>query len=52
MGAGSYGFLPLGVRVLGKLERIVREEMGRAGAEEIPWPRERWSSRSGVTPAR
>ena len=35
---GIYDFLPLGVRVLRKVERIVREEMQRAGAQEILMP--------------
>lgn len=30
--------MPLGLRVLGKLERIVREEMDRAGAQELLMP--------------
>jgi prolyl-tRNA synthetase len=38
VGAGIYSFLPLGVRVLQKIERIVREEMNRAGAEEVLLP--------------
>jgi prolyl-tRNA synthetase len=38
MGAGIYSFLPLGVRVLRKIEHIVREEMNRAGAEEVLLP--------------
>ena len=38
VGAGIYSFLPLGVRVLGKIERIVREEMNRSGAEEVLLP--------------
>ncbi|HEX6272619.1 MAG TPA: proline--tRNA ligase [Polyangiaceae bacterium] len=38
VGAGIYSFLPLGVRVLGKIERIVRDEMNRAGAEEVLLP--------------
>jgi prolyl-tRNA synthetase len=38
VGAGIYSFLPLGVRVLGKIERIIREEMNRAGAEEVLLP--------------
>ena len=38
VGAGIYSFLPLGVRVLHKIERIVREEMNRAGAEEVLLP--------------
>src|SRR5882672_5827370 len=35
---GLYIFLPLGLRVLRKVERIVREEMDRAGALEILMP--------------
>ncbi|GMV39272.1 MAG: proline--tRNA ligase [Myxococcales bacterium] len=36
--AGVYSFLPLGVRVLSKIEAIVREEMNRAGAMEVLMP--------------
>ena len=36
--AGIYAWLPLGFRVLQKIERIVREEMNRAGAIEILMP--------------
>jgi prolyl-tRNA synthetase len=36
--AGIYAWLPLGVRVLKKIEQIVREEMNRAGAVEILMP--------------
>src|SRR6266481_5411937 len=35
---GIYDFLPLGVRVLRKVQRIVREEMQRAGAQEVLLP--------------
>ncbi len=38
VGAGMYDFLPLGLRVLRKIEGIVREEMNRAGAQEILMP--------------
>lgn len=38
LGAGLYTFLPLGLRALRKVERIVREEMDRAGALEILMP--------------
>ncbi len=38
VGAGIYDFLPLGYRVLRKVEAIVREEMDRAGALEILMP--------------
>ena len=36
--AGLYSYLPLGARSLKKIERIVREEMDRAGAHEIVMP--------------
>ncbi len=38
VGAGMYDYLPLGLRVLRKVESIVREEMDRAGALEILMP--------------
>ncbi|HEY8075305.1 MAG TPA: proline--tRNA ligase [Labilithrix sp.] len=38
VGAGLYDFLPLGLRVLKRIENIVREEMNRAGAQEILMP--------------
>ena len=38
VGAGIYDFLPLGLRVLRKIEAIVREEMDRAGALELLMP--------------
>ena len=38
LAGGLYTFLPLGLRVLRKIERIVREEMDRAGALEILMP--------------
>ncbi len=36
--AGVFSYLPLGVRVLRKVEQIVREEMNRAGALEVFLP--------------
>ena len=36
--AGMYGWLPLGTRVLRKVSEIVREEMDRAGAQEVSVP--------------
>jgi prolyl-tRNA synthetase len=36
--AGSYTYLPLGYRVLRKVERIIREEMNAAGAVELHMP--------------
>lgn len=38
LAAGIYTWLPLGLRVLRKVERIVREEMDAAGAQEIIMP--------------
>src|SRR6478672_7041780 len=38
LGAGIYSYLPLGWRVLRKVEEIVREEMDRAGAIELLMP--------------
>ncbi len=38
LAAGLFTFLPLGLRVLRKIENIVREEMNRAGAIEIAMP--------------
>jgi len=35
---GLYSWLPLGLRVLKKVERIIREEMDRAGALEMVMP--------------
>jgi prolyl-tRNA synthetase len=36
--AGIYSWLPLGYRVLRRIEQIVREEMDRAGAQEVLLP--------------
>jgi prolyl-tRNA synthetase len=38
LAAGIYNFLPLGWRVLQKIENIVREELDRAGAQEVLMP--------------
>jgi len=38
LAGGVYTFLPLGLRVLRKVEQIVREEMDRAGAIEVLMP--------------
>jgi prolyl-tRNA synthetase len=38
LASGLYTWLPLGVRVLRKVETIVREEMNRAGAHELLMP--------------
>ena len=45
---GLYAYLPLGMRVLKKIQQIVREEMDRAGAQEtvlpIMQPAELWQT--------
>jgi len=38
LAAGIYSYLPLGLRVIQKVERIIREEMNRAGAQEVLLP--------------
>ncbi len=38
LAAGLYSWLPLGLRVLRKVENIVRQEMDRAGAQEVLMP--------------
>ena len=38
LAAGLYSWLPLGVRVLQKVQQIVREEMNAAGSQEILMP--------------
>src|SRR4030066_1944273 len=38
LASGIYNYLPLGLRVLHKVENIVREEMDRAGAQEVLMP--------------
>jgi prolyl-tRNA synthetase len=43
LGSGLYNWMPLGLRVLRKVENIVREEMNKAGALELLMP--------AVTPA-
>ncbi|GBG15512.1 prolyl-tRNA synthetase [Novimethylophilus kurashikiensis] len=43
LGSGLYNWMPLGLRVLRKVEAIVREEMNKAGALELLMP--------AVTPA-
>lgn len=46
LGSGLYSWMPLGLRVLRKVESIVREEMNKAGALELLMPavqpRELW----------
>ncbi|MBR1608408.1 MAG: proline--tRNA ligase [Kiritimatiellae bacterium] len=54
LSGGLYSYSPLGVRVLHKVEKIVREEMDRAGASEVLFtalqPIELWeeSGRAGL----
>jgi prolyl-tRNA synthetase len=38
LGAGIYNYMPMGLRVIRKIEAIVREEMNRAGAIELAMP--------------
>jgi prolyl-tRNA synthetase len=46
LASGLYSWMPIGLRVIRKVERIVREEMNRAGAHEMlappVQPRELW----------
>ena len=38
LGAGIYSYMPMGLRVIRKVEAIIREEMNRAGAVELLMP--------------
>ena len=38
LASGLYTWLPTGLRVLRKVERVVREEMNRSGAQEVSMP--------------
>ena len=38
LGSGIYNYMPMGLRVIRKVENIVREEMNRAGAIELLMP--------------
>lgn len=38
LGAGIYNYMPMGLRVIRKVEAIVREEMNKAGAIELTMP--------------
>ncbi len=46
--AGVYSFLPLGFRVLKKIENIIREEMNKIGGQEVflpaLHPRQNWET--------
>src|SRR6185503_3225046 len=49
--AGVYSYLPLGQKVLGKIEKIIREEMDKIGGQEIRMatlhPSENWKKTGG-----
>ncbi len=49
--AGVYSYLPLGLRVLGKIENVVREEMDAIGGQEVflpaLHPAENWKQTGG-----
>jgi prolyl-tRNA synthetase len=38
VGSGIYNYMPMGLRVIRKVENIIREEMNRAGAVELLMP--------------
>lgn len=38
LGSGIYNYMPMGLRIIRKVEKIVREEMNRAGAVEMLMP--------------
>ena len=38
LGAGIYSYMPMGLRVIRKVEAIVRDEMNKAGAVEMTMP--------------
>ena len=38
LGAGIYNYMPMGLRVIRKVEAIIREEMNKAGAIELTMP--------------
>ena len=38
LGAGIYSYMPMGLRVIRKVENIIRDEMNRAGAVELLMP--------------
>jgi hypothetical protein len=51
LAAGLYSWLPMGLRTLQKVERIIREEMNRSGALEVVMPvvqpAELWQAQTG-----
>src|SRR5450631_1264387 len=38
LGAGIYSYMPMGLRVIRKIEAIIRDEMNRAGGIELLMP--------------
>ena len=38
LGSGIYAYMPMGLRVIQKIENIIREEMNKAGAIELLMP--------------
>ena len=38
LASGLFSWMPMGLKVLRKIERIVREEMDRSGAYEVSMP--------------
>ena len=38
LGAGIYNYMPMGLRVIRKVEQVIREEMNRAGGIELLMP--------------
>lgn len=38
LASGLYSYLPMGVRVLKKVENIIREEMDKSGSQEVLMP--------------
>ncbi len=49
--AGAYNYLPLGLKVLRKIEQVVREEMNKIGGQEVLMammhPKENWEKTGG-----
>ena len=54
--SGVYSYLPLGIRVIRKISQIVREEMDRAGGQEISMPviqpKDLWDRQPASGPSR
>ena len=38
VGAGIYMYMPMGIRVFDKVKKVIKEEMDRAGAQELLMP--------------